>query len=219
MLLIPELETVVILVPRVASTALKNAILARYPKAVLLYRHMEADGVPYGYDRWPKVGLVRDPLSRLWNLYCYLRDMKQEANWVPGYAERMNESASVPFDYWLVNNTTVFTNPYVAGGSIPGYWPRYAVKHQLPENRKSQFIYLRPDLGTEIYRHVDFAKLCNRLKIDVPAYENTCAADNGKPPVLFELGKAAREHVQTTFAWDLDAMAHLPHRTPNRWVR
>ena len=61
MLLIPEIETVVVLVPRTGSGTLRRAIVQAYPKAMLIYRHMEADGVPAGYDRWSKVGVVRDP--------------------------------------------------------------------------------------------------------------------------------------------------------------
>lgn len=112
MILVPEIETVVILVPRTGTTALKNALLGKYPKALLLYRHMEADGVPRGYDRWRKVGVLRDPVARLWSLYKFLREMRQEPNWHPGFAARMNASATAPFDQWLVENETVFTHPY-----------------------------------------------------------------------------------------------------------
>jgi hypothetical protein len=44
-ILIPEIETIVLLVPRTGSGSLRKAIAAKYPKSVLLYRHMEADGV------------------------------------------------------------------------------------------------------------------------------------------------------------------------------
>jgi hypothetical protein len=62
-----------ILTPRTGTRALKRAIAERYPQSFMLYRHMEADGVPQGYDRWPKIGVVREPVARLWSLYKYLK--------------------------------------------------------------------------------------------------------------------------------------------------
>lgn len=204
MLLIPEIETVVILVPRAGSTSIKNAVMAKYPKAMLLYRHMEADGVPHGYDRWKRVGVVRSPLYRLWSLYKYMRDMKQAPNWVAGYADRMNRAAAVPFDQWLVNNTNVFTDPYVAGAGHPGYWPRYAVMHPIPENRKSQFLYLRPDLGTKIYKYQDIDSLAYDLGLghDLPRENGTVSERMPK-----SIGEEAEAHVRLHFGWDL-AAAH-----------
>ena len=73
MILIPEIETIVILVPRTGSGSLKRAILKTYSKAHVLYRHMEADGVPHGYDRWRRVGVARNPLDRLWSLYKFCK--------------------------------------------------------------------------------------------------------------------------------------------------
>ena len=49
MILIPEIEAVVILVPRTGSGSLYRAVLDRYPKALMPYRHMEADGVYMRY--------------------------------------------------------------------------------------------------------------------------------------------------------------------------
>jgi hypothetical protein len=43
MILIPEIETVLILVPRTGTGSLRRAVLQRYPRAMLIYRHMEAD--------------------------------------------------------------------------------------------------------------------------------------------------------------------------------
>lgn len=51
MILIPEIQTVVILVPRTGSGSLRRAVAAKYPQSILLYRHMEADGVPAGHDK------------------------------------------------------------------------------------------------------------------------------------------------------------------------
>lgn len=197
MILIPEIETVLILVPRAGSTALKNAVLKKYPKAMLLYRHMEADGVPHGYDRWRRVGVCRNPLARLWSLYKFFRDMKQEPNWVEGYAERMNKSAAMPFEEWVLNNTTVFTDPYLAGRGFPGFWPKYAVMHSIPETRKSQFLYLRPDLGVEVFPYYKIDFLADSLKIDLE-YENASKSDK-QPSVPSDVA----DHIHTYFGWDL----------------
>ena len=74
MIIIPEAEAVVILTPRAGSTALKRMLLNRdYPQAFSPYRHMEADGVPAGYEHYQKFGVVRKPLARLWSVYCFLQ--------------------------------------------------------------------------------------------------------------------------------------------------
>jgi hypothetical protein len=118
MLLIPELKTVVILTPRTGSRALKNAVLATYPDAMLLYRHMEADGVPQGYDRWRKVGIVRNPVQRLWSLYKYLQHIGLD--WClehdAAYTADLRASVAVPFEEWLVRNEVPFTTPYDRAG-------------------------------------------------------------------------------------------------------
>lgn len=201
MLIVPEIETVVILVPRTGSTALKNALRAKYPKSMLLYRHMEADGVPRGYDRWRRVGVVRDPVARLYSLYKFMRDLTHQPNWAPGWSDRMNAAASIPFERWLVENQTVFTDPYVDGGREPGFWPTHAVLHFIPENRKSQFIHLRPDLGTEIWRYNDLPKLAANLGVELRR-ENE-SGDRGWAPAMHTLPPDAAKYAQRVFAWDL----------------
>jgi hypothetical protein len=206
-LIIPEIETVVILVPRTGTTALKNALQAKYPKSMLLYRHMEADGVPHGYDRWRRVGVVRRPVQRLWSLYRYLRTMEQEPNWSPGYADRMRATAQCGFGEWLLTNQTAFTEPYVRGGGVPGYWPKYAVNHALPENRKSQFLYLRPDLGTEVWQFHMLGALARNLGSEDLPVENQ-AGERGVPIPM--LGADVVRHLHDTFAWDFAQFSREP---------
>ena len=200
MLIIPELQRVVILTPRTGTRSLKNAILKTYPQAFMPYRHMEADGVPHGYDRWQKVGVVRDPVERLFSLYKYLKHFGLDwcAEHDETYTAQMRASVNTTFEYWLLRNELVFTSPYDAAG-LGRFFPAYACRHPLPENRKSQFIYLRPDLGTKIWRYADLVDFHKELGIsDVVGKENSTS--NDYPPTLSSLG---REYVERWFAWDL----------------
>ena len=199
MILIPELETVVILVPRTGTRSLKRAISTRWPKAIHLYRHMEADGVPIGYDRWSKIGIVREPVERLWSLYKFCRTDVGLRSEYPDYAARQAAATAKPFDEWLTGNSLVFTDPYDCRGGL-GFYPQFNVLHSLPENRKSQFLYLRPDLGTTIWRFdTEFDAFCDRLNLsDVPFTHST--KDGGAPP---RLDASARNHVERFFAWDI----------------
>jgi hypothetical protein len=203
MILVPELQTVVILVPRTGTSALKRALLTTYPKAMQLYRHMEADGVPYGYDRWKRVGVVREPIDRLWSLYRFLkwmgagRDADGNGKWEPAYIAKQRASVDRSFSDWLVQNNVVFTSPYdtATGGK---FYPGFAVHHPLPETRKSQFIYLRPDLGTEAWPFERLAALHESLGIEAPR-EN-----HNEPAPMPELTAEAVEHMHRWFAWDLE---------------
>lgn len=200
MIIVPEIETVVILTPRTGTTALKDAVLATYPRAMQIYRHMEADGVPQGYDRWPKVGIVRDPVDRLWSLYKYLQRFGTDyaTHHDEAFTASQRQSVARPFDQWLVENEVVFTAPYDRSG-LGRFFPAYAVRHPLPENRKSQFVYLRPDLGTEIYRYDEAFALFNRLGVS-PGRSNMTSA-LAPPP----LSGPAFAYVQRWFAWDIEA--------------
>lgn len=194
MIIIPELKKVVLLVPRTGSTSLKEAILKRYPLAMLLYRHMEADGVPMGYDRWEKIGVVRNPIDRLWSLYNYLQDFNGE--YEPEYVEAMQLSVlGCDFSSWIVNNNVVFTNGHSECSNE--YFPKYTVRYSLPENRKSQFIYLRPDLGTKIYRYESLDKLAKDLDIELLHLNHSSKQDVSK------INGNAIDHIHRFFEWDL----------------
>jgi hypothetical protein len=197
MIIIPELEMVVLLVPRTGTRALKNAILERYEQSMLLYRHMEADGVPQGYDRWQKVGVVRDPVARLWSLYKYLDRFGLDwcAEHDRTYTAKMRASVERPFEEWLLTNETVFTSPYDSAG-LGRFFPAYTCRHPLPENRKSQYIYLRPDLGTLIYRYDEVRTLFEALDVD-PGRQNGTRDD--PPPQLSAEGQA---YIDRWFSWD-----------------
>lgn len=196
MILVPELETVIILVPRTGSGSLRRAIAEAYPKSNLIYRHMEADGVPDGYDRWRKVGVVRHPIARLWSLYKFLSSFDGDHD--QAYIDAMRESVSMPFSDWLVSNRIPFTTPYDSAG-YGRFWPQYTVRHPLPENRKSQFMYLRPDLGTEILQFSDIGRIEDRFRIKLARYNET-----QKEP-LPDLTPEALAHCYRYFNWDFRA--------------
>lgn len=207
MILIPELETVVILTPRTGTRSLKNAIAQRYPQSTLLYRHMEADGVPHGYDRWRKVGVVRHPVARLWSLYKYLERFGLDwcADHDATYTADMRASVAAPFEEWLLRNELVFTSPYDRAG-LGRFYPAYACRHPLPENRKSQFVYLRPDLGTQVFPFHRVADLFASLDV-TPGRSNGTHCEPWPA-----LSRAAIEYVERWFAWDLAAAGAEPGR-------
>lgn len=197
MILIPEIKTVVILVPRTGSGSLYRAVMKTYPDAMLIYRHMEADGVPHGYDRWHKVGVVRNPLARLWSLYKFLQDFGvcSDGNHDPAYIQAMQSSVDMSFSDWLCFNQTAFTNPYDENGGNR-FYPKYTVLHSMPENRKSQYFYLRPDLGTEIFQFTRLHEISARLGINMDHHNRT---DNSEIPALTA---DAQEHLLKFFSWD-----------------
>jgi hypothetical protein len=197
MILVPEIETIVILVPRTGSGSLRRAIAHTYPKSILLYRHMEADGVPAGYDRWRKIGVVREPIDRLWSLYKFLREFGGSHD--PAYIAAMRESVSCSFDTWIRCNQIPFTTPYDAAGR-GRFFPLYTVRHPLPENQKSQFMYLRPDLGTCIYRYDEIGVMAAALGIGL-GQENATPKQEALP----DLSQSTIAYVDRVFAWDKKA--------------
>lgn len=205
MILIPEIETVLILVPRTGSGTLRRAVAKTYPNSMLVYRHMEADGLPLGYDHWKRLGVVRDPIDRLWSLYKFLADFSGDHD--ASYIKAMRDSAARPFSEWIVENETVFTSPYDRAGH-GRYWPGYTVRHPLPENRKSQRVYLRPDLGTQVYGFEQIDEVARRLKVSLGDRHNS-TGEQAIPPLTHQ----AIEYIERVFRWDLlvRATMGLPH--------
>lgn len=211
MIIVPELETVVILTPRTGSKALRDALLGTYAKAFMLYRHMEADGVPQGYDRWRRVGVVRHPVARLWSLYRYLRVIGEgrepdgTGKWELAYVAAQHASVAMPFNEWLLCNRQVFTSPYDQNDGAR-FHAGFCVRHPIPENRKSQFIYLRPDLGTVAWPYLNVAGLYRMLGVEPPHI-------NAAPPgTMPELTPEAEDHIARFFAWDLEVCGADPFR-------
>ncbi|MEM6372347.1 MAG: hypothetical protein AAF727_06160 [Pseudomonadota bacterium] len=195
MIIVPEIETVIITPPRTGSGTLHRVISATYPTAIRLYRHMEADGVPAGYDRWQKVGLVRNPIDRLWSLFKFLQRFSGTQH-DPAFVADVRGSVDRPFSDWVVHNQTVFTSPYDRAGT-ERFFPFYTVRHALPENHKSQFHYLRPDLGTSIFQFSELGKFAQLVGIDLDLHEN--ASDQRDHCYI---SPEAMEHMQRLFRWD-----------------
>lgn len=200
MILIPEIQKVVILVPRTGTGSLRRAIREAYPNAIHLYRHMEADGVPHGYDHWQKVGVVRHPLERLWSLYKFLQRFDGPHD--PAYLRAMRESVQRPFTEWLIHNEVAFTTPFDRGGSR--FFPFYSCRHAMPENRKSQWLYLRPDLGTAVYQYGALNALADALGLDgIPVTANVT---EGRAVPWSDMTPAAWDHLERFHCWDLSAV-------------
>lgn len=203
MIIIPEIETVVILVPRTGSGSLRRAVAKRYPESMLLYRHMEADGIPRGYDHWERVGVIREPLSRLWSLYKFMRGYRPaRPDQGQAYVEMLRRSASAPFSEWLVHNQTIFTSPFDSSNR-GGFWPQYTVNHPLPENRKSQYWYLQPNHRTTLFPFSGLRALEAHLDIQLGLENKT------DPESMPPLSDAAAEHAARVFAWDFETLTRL----------
>ena len=199
MIIVPELETVVILVPRTGSGSLKQALLATYPNAFMPYRHMEADGVPHGYDRWARVGVIRNPIDRLHSLYKFCKRGRNARTYdcYPSYWDALEASVERSFEDWLVHNDLAFTNAYCSHGS--GFNPQFSVLHSIPENRKSAFFYLRPDLGTEILQFSDIRSIEARLGVQLGHRNET---ERTERP---HLSPEAMRHMVAFHQWDFEA--------------
>jgi len=159
--------------------------------------------VPHGYDRWRKVGIVRNPVERLWSLYKYLQRIGLD--WClehdAAYTADLRASVEVPFEEWLVRNEVPFTTPYDRAG-LGRYFAPYTVRHPLPENRKSQFVYLRPDLGTEIWPYARAHELHGLLGVS-----GAIRRENGTPSLTAPRIQSdeAVEYLYRWFDWDFRA--------------
>jgi hypothetical protein len=172
--------------------------MAEYPSTFMPYRHMEVDGVPHGYDRWKRYCVIRHPLERLWSVYKKTRDFPYREEYETSYTDRMRLSTlGHTFDSWLQQNNVLFTNPYVSG-TRKGFNPYYLVNHCIPENRKSQHWYARPDLGTEIVEFEFLADFAESICVDLE-HHNASAPDPMEP-----IDGNTRKIVRAYMPWDFE---------------
>lgn len=198
MIVIPELKIILICTPKTGTTSLVTAILDKYSHSKLLHRHMEADAVPEAYSNYEKIGVFRNPIDRLWSLYNYSRNFTtaDHSAWHE-HIKKVRESVkNRTFNEWIVENNYPFTQPIDAQGNISA---KYSVKHVIPENFKSQFIYLRPDLGTIIFHYDELHKLEEKLNIVMPKI-NITSYDNKRENLNYDSLIHLKEHL----SWDLD---------------
>jgi hypothetical protein len=204
MLIVPELKTVFILVPRTGTGTLYREMLRVYPRAMLLYRHMEADGCPQGYDRWRRIGFVRHPLYRLHSLYKFMQTF-DGGNAVPNEdsdKRRIHRQvAGRTFEEWLLNNNEPWTVPFDLNGEGK-YWPILSRRNPAPENRISQFAYLRPDLGTEVRHFETLRSSLREFDLDADTVKNSSA----KQPLEIGARGLVEQHLERYCAWDLNQM-------------
>jgi len=193
MLIIPERELVLITPPRTGSTSLAQAIKHRYPKTMHPYRHMEATGVPAGYDRFRRLCIVRDPMERLWSLYNYCKTMDGE-KYCQLHLKEIRASVDMPFEEWLIENRIPFSTPH---SRTHGFLPYYNVSCVLAENLKSQYWYARPDLGGDVWPFAWLGQLFEKLDMTEHFLNGTV---HRKPPPKLSDRVARQMHVM--FQWD-----------------
>jgi hypothetical protein len=163
MIIVSEIKIVVVLGRKTGSETLLRAVTKKYPLAFVPDRHSSAADVPEPHRSWPKVGVVREPVGRLWSLYLFLRQWH-------GVAE-------CPFEEWLVTEQIA---------------------------RESQWILLRPDLGTEIYQFTDQAAIYGRLGVEVPPENEWANHDYSRGKPVNELSETGVEHIKQYFRWDAE---------------
>lgn len=205
MIIIPEIERVVILTPRTSSGTVRRLIAQTYPQSIALYRHMEADGVPDGYENWPRMGVVREPRERMWSMYKFLRHNIGGASRKDALANgdlwlhEQVQSAQVSFRRWLLHRQVNFSTPHRPSADR-SFAPFYTVKHSLPEQRKSQFITLRPDLGTLYYYFEHLPVFYKDLGLAVPAHATNKTPATQRPKFDEEM----MHHMLTYHQWECE---------------
>jgi hypothetical protein len=139
MIIIPEIQTVFIRIPKTGSTSLTKAIREKYPRSFEPYRHMGAQGILLGYGVWRRIAVIREPLARMKSLYSFCSTVVQEPHCGAGWAAKQRASTAMPFIEWLTTNEVRFCSPEDAEGK---YNPFYQGNSRLPENKTSQQYYL-----------------------------------------------------------------------------
>ena len=111
---------------------------------------MEASGVPAEYSHFFKIGVLRNPIERLFSLYKYSSQISlsnidenfknnniNEILYYKNYIKCTCESIkNKSFNEWVVSNDFSFNNPYDCDGN---YVEFYSVKNIIPETKKVKF--------------------------------------------------------------------------------
>lgn len=197
MIIIPEREVVIITPPRTASSSLLAACKEQYPLTMSLYRHMEADGIPFGYEKWCRYGIVRDPRERLYSLYKYLEQLPPDMQW---NQELCGEAREMVFSQWLIDSRVPFTNPFWMDTRFN---PRQQCLHPIPETRKSQWHYVRPDLGVTpiVLGSWEWQQLLEMLGL-----KDLKVLNSSRSLPSIGWGMAAEKHLNQYHRWDVDTV-------------
>ena len=199
MIIIPELETVLLQPPRTGTSSVKDAVLEKYPKAFVLYRHMERVGIPHGYERYQIVSHMRNPFTRMESLFKYMSkpDVREDTD--PEWLSAVQKATRTGFKDWLLNSQYVFAKgaPTV---SKP-YRPKYQVAYAVREQEKSQRLWAEgaddvikfETLGYDVGRLLNIHSLPLR------------GATSEKQ---FEWDKDMFDHMWQWHEWDLNAYGY-----------
>jgi hypothetical protein len=139
MIIIPETQTIVLQPPRTGTTSLRDALLKEYPQAFLIYRHMEADGIPFGYNHFRKVCQVRHPFERLKSMYFYMRNPNIKPRTCAKWVARVKAASNKSFEEWL-HDPTCFVSSGIPGLDLR---PRDCQKWIGPSQKKSQILWAK----------------------------------------------------------------------------
>ncbi len=197
MIIIPELEKIVLCPPKTASTTLRKAITDKYSQSFVLYTHGEANMIPPGYDSWEKVGLIRDPLDRLYSLYRYCMNFDHPNCSLHSFRMRDSVQSAHGFADWILENKEIFSYGFT-GRSIQS--PRYLTLCAMPETRKPQTLTLRPDLGTKVWFFEDIKAFGEMLGLKL---------EDKTPKTAPRIRSAARRHMDFYFESDYKLIREL----------
>ena len=215
MIILPEMETVLIMPPRTGSTSLRDALLARHRKAMMLYRHMERPGIPLGYERYRTVCLVREPLDRLLSVYSYMGNFRTTANGVRAatapWIEILRKEADRPFEEWLRFCTHTLVDPVQLDGS---FIPHYNILEKLPIARKSLIHWARPDMG-----EVELVSVMDQPRKIEQMFDIKLPHLNASPrETAVERTPLVQAHLNRFFQWDQAVTADLKDMAPAKTV-
>jgi hypothetical protein len=203
MIIIPEIKTVFIRIPKTASTSISHAIEHKYRDSFSPYRHMESMGIPAGYEKWRKVAVIRNPLHRLRSLYSFCRNAEQLPRYGVGWAATQKAATDVSFERWLLNNTVPFCSPVDLDGNFNPY---YFTRSTLAENVKSQSVYVDDD--TDLYSFEDLELAAKSMDIDEPLEklrESSLVSMTSTSDAIFE-------HIEKHMMWDISTHQRLNYR-------
>ena len=209
MIIIPELKIVLVQPPRTGSTSLREAIMAKYPKAMNIYRHMERSGVPMGYENWRVVCQMRPALPRLRSLYRYMKNPISTGNGINAeWKAAVQADTDRPFSEWLTDGV----HPFALQGdrNSPHFNPFYGTdvgaNLELPIARRSVWFWARPDLGPVDLLWTGDIERADELLGVRPRVSNKSHRGQGdvEPFENYEAHQRIGRHLETYFAWDAE---------------